>query len=68
MKDKLSEIWDELKSVLSGSTIDTLLPPIAFGVVYTRFELNAAVGASVGLALLLGALRLVRKQPWHIMP
>lgn len=65
MKDKLNEIWDELKSVLSGSTIDTLLPPIAFGVVNTRFELNAAVGASVGLALLLGALRLVRKQPWH---
>ncbi len=65
MKDKFQEIWEELKSVLSGSTIDTILPPIAFGVVNAIFGLTAAVGAAVGLALLLGVLRLVRKQPWQ---
>jgi hypothetical protein len=65
VKDKLQEIWEELKSVLSGSTIDTVLPPIAFGVVNALFGLTAAVGAAVGLALLLGVLRLIRKQPWQ---
>jgi xanthosine utilization system XapX-like protein len=65
LKNKLKEIWEELKSVLSGSTIDILLPPIVFGIVNALFGLTAAVGAAMGLGLLLGVLRLVRKQPWQ---
>lgn len=64
MRNKLQEIWEELKSVLSGSTIDTLLPPIAFAIVNALFGVDTAVAAAFILAVLLGILRLVRKQPW----
>lgn len=64
MNKKRQEIWEELKSVLSGSTIDTLLPPIVFAVVNALFGLYAAVIAALILALLLGVLRLIRKQSW----
>jgi len=64
LRNKLQEIWEELKSVLSGSTIDTLLPPIAFAIVNALFGVDTAVAAAFILAVLLGILRLVRKQPW----
>ncbi len=64
MKNKLIEIWEELKSVLAGSTIDTLLPPIVYAIVNVLFGLNMAVLAALIVALVVGGLRLVRKQPW----
>jgi hypothetical protein len=65
LKIKWNEIWEELKSVLSGSTIDALLPPIIFVVINGIFGLIPAVIAALGLAVLLGILRLTRKQKWH---
>jgi len=50
--------------VLKGSTIDAILPPILFAVFNAVFDLKIAVYAAFGLAILLGGLRLVRKQPW----
>ncbi len=64
MKINFREIWEELKSVLSGSTIDALLPPILFVIVNGLFGLEAAVFSALGLAVALGVVRLVRKQPW----
>lgn len=64
MKINLQEIWEELKSVLSGSTIDALLPPILFVVVNGLFGLQAAVISALSLAVALAALRLFRKQSW----
>jgi hypothetical protein len=61
----LSEIWEELKSVLSGKTFDTLLPPILFVIINAVFDLQAAVIVALGIAVLLGLLRLVRKQKWQ---
>lgn len=64
MDIKLKEIWEELKSVLSGKTIDALLPPIIFVIVDAIFGLDVAVIAALGLAVLLGGYRLIRGQTW----
>ncbi len=64
MKINFKEIWEELKSVLSGSTIDALLPPILFAIVNGLVGLEAAVISALSLAVLLGAIRLIRKQSW----
>jgi len=61
---KTQEIGEELKSVISGRTVDTLLPPIVFVVVNAIFNLEAAVIAAVGLAILLAGIRLLRRQSW----
>ena len=65
MNIKKNEILQELKSVLSGKTFDALLPPIVFAIVNGIFGLQAAVFAALGLAVLLGLLRLIRKEKWH---
>ncbi|MCB2214336.1 DUF3159 domain-containing protein [bacterium] len=64
MKMKFKEIWQELKSVLTGTTLDALLPPIVFAILNALFGLAAgAVGALV-LSLGLGVFRLIRNQRW----
>ena len=65
MKIKWQEIWEELRSVLSGSTIDALLPPILYVVINSIFGLIPGVIAALGLAVLLGVLRLVKRQKWQ---
>ncbi len=64
LENKLKEIWEELKSVLSGKTVDALLPPVVFVIVDAIFGLDVAVIAALGLAVLLGLFRLLRGQPW----
>ncbi len=64
MKNKIQEIWEELRSVLSGSTIDALLPPILFAIVNGIFGLEVAVISALSLAVFLGAIRLLRNQAW----
>lgn len=61
---KANEIREELKSVLGGRTIDALLPPLVFVIVNGLFTLEIALGAALGLALVLTMLRLLRGQPW----
>lgn len=65
MENKLREIWEELQSVLSGSTIDTLLPPLVFVIVNGIFGLEIAAITALGLAVILGVVRLLRKQSWQ---
>ena len=65
MSNKSQEIWEELKSVLSGKTFDALLPPIIYAVVNAIFGLVPAVIAADGVAVLLGILRILRKQAWQ---
>lgn len=64
MSDKLAEVWDELKSVLSGKTVDALLPPILYAVVNAIFGLGTAVITALAAALVLFFYRIIRKQPW----
>ena len=65
MKTKGKEIREELKSVLSGSTFDAILPPIAYAVCNALFGLTTAVLMALGLAVLFTIFRVVRKQPWQ---
>jgi len=65
MKNQGQEIWEELKSVLSGKTFDALLPPIIYAVVNAIFGLIPAVIAAIGVAILLGFVRILRKQAWQ---
>jgi len=62
---KTQEIGEELKSVLSGRTIDALLPPLVFVLFNAFFSLEVAVFAALGLALSLAVLRISRKQSWY---
>jgi hypothetical protein len=65
MMSKTQEIGEELKSVLSGRTIDALLPPLVFVLANAFFSLEVAVLAALGLALSLAVLRIFRKQSWY---
>ena len=65
MKTKGKEIIEELKSVVTGKTLDALLPPLLFVVVNGVFGLDIAVIAALGLALVLGVIRLARRQTWQ---
>ncbi len=65
MNKKFDEIWEELKSVLEGKTFDALLPPIVFAIANGIFGLQTAVVVAIGLSVLLGLLRVLRKQKWH---
>ena len=64
MKINWQEIWEELESVLNGKTVDALLPPIIFAIVNGLMGLEAAAISAVSLALVLGVIRLLRKQTW----
>ncbi len=64
MKIKRKEIVEEIHSVISGKTLDALLPPLIFVLINSVSGLDLAVMVSLGLAVALAALRLVRKQTW----
>ena len=64
MKEKLSEIFEELKSVLSGKRglLDGLLPPAIFLIVNFSLGFDLAVWITLTLGLFLFALRILKKQ------
>lgn len=62
MKGK--DLLEEIKSVISGKTLDALFPPLVFVLINNIYGLNLAVVISIGIALLLSVIRLVRKQTW----
>ncbi len=64
MGSKHNEILEELKSVVSGKTFDALLPPLVFVAANALFGLDTAVMTALGLAVLLGAVRIIRKHTW----
>ncbi len=64
MKIKANEIIEELKIVISGKTIDAILPPLVFVIFNAISRLHFAVIISIAIALLLGIKRLFRKQSW----
>lgn len=50
--------------MLSGATVDALLPPIVFAIMNALFGLTAGAIAAIGLSLILVIIRLVKKQKW----
>ena len=63
LKTRVKEISEELKLVISGKTVDAVLPPLLFAVVNSRYQLTVASIMAIALALLLAIIRLARKQP-----
>ena len=62
MSGKAREVLDELKSVLSGKTVDALFPPLIFVLVNGLFGLSAASVIAIAAALGFSLSRLLRKQ------
>lgn len=57
-----SEILEELRQVVTGKTLDALLPPLIFVMTNGFAGLTAAASLAVAVALLTGLIRLLRKQ------
>ncbi len=64
MSVKGSEIIEELKTVLSSKTIDAILPPLFFVIINRVVSLNAAAVTAISVAVTIGIIRLIKKQPW----
>lgn len=62
MSGKGKEILEELRLVVSGKTVDALLPPLVFAMTNGPLGLHRAVAAALGLSLLLGIRRLLKRQ------
>ncbi|MBO1266038.1 DUF3159 domain-containing protein [Proteiniclasticum sp. SCR006] len=62
MNGKSKEILDELKSVLSGKTIDALFPPLVFVIINGLLGLEVASVISILTAVGFGVRRIFRKQ------
>ena len=63
--NRFQEIITELRTVFSGrgKILDSLIPPIVFLIFNAALGLNAALGASLGTALLIGLYRAFKRQP-----
>lgn len=59
------EIMEELRSVISGKTLDAILPPLLFVILNGRVGLDSAVVISVLSAIAVGVLRILYKQKWQ---
>ena len=57
----LAEIKEELRGVLKGKTLDSIVPPLVFLLTYQVLPLAVAVGVSLGFALFLTLWRIVRR-------
>ncbi len=62
--NRLLEIKDEIKTVLSGSTIDAILPPILFVIINNLLGITAAIIFALILSLILGIKRIINKESW----
>ncbi|MFC2015387.1 DUF3159 domain-containing protein [Chloroflexota bacterium] len=62
--DKLSEILEELRMVLAGRTkiLDSILPPLFFVLLNAIWDMQVAIWASLGLAVVIAIYRLFRRQ------
>lgn len=62
--DKVREILEELRMVLSGrsSFLDSLLPPVFFVLLNAIWGMQVAIWASLGLAVVIAIYRLLRRQ------
>ena len=59
------EILEELNSVISGKTLDAIFPPLLFVLINGFYGLDMAVLLALVSAVVLGILRLIRRQNWY---
>ncbi|MBV1709327.1 MAG: DUF3159 domain-containing protein [Erysipelothrix sp.] len=60
--NKGKEVLEELTSVLSGKTLDAIVPPLVFVIVNSMFGLTSAIIIALILSSTVGIYRLIRKQ------
>ena len=60
--NKGKEILEELTSVLSGKTLDAILPPLIFVIVNSIYGLTTAIMVALVISASFGVYRLIRKQ------
>lgn len=60
--NKGKEILEELTSVLSGKTLDAILPPLIFVIVNSIYGLTTAIVVALVTSATFGIYRLIRKQ------
>lgn len=65
MNSLFKDILSELKLVLTGKTLDILLPPIIFLVLNNLFNLYIAMIGSLLLSLIFLGTRLLKKERWY---
>lgn len=67
MNQKLNELSQEFRTVFSGrsNTADTIIPPLLYALVNMLAGLVPATLSAITFAVILTALRLVRKQSWY---
>jgi hypothetical protein len=61
---RFQEIWEELRLVMRGreKILDSLIPPILFLILNTTVGFDYALWGSLGIALVIGIFRAVRRQ------
>lgn len=64
MKINTQEILEELKSIVSSKTFDTILPPLIFAFINNFFTLNYALILAALTALGLSFKRIIKKENW----
>jgi hypothetical protein len=65
MKAFMLEIKEELTKVISGKTLDAMIPPFVFVIASRIVSLNKAITFSLVVAILIGLLRIMNKQNWR---
>jgi hypothetical protein len=65
MKKLFKEIFEELISVFTGKSIDILLPPLLFLVLYRLFNLEVALVGSLVLSIVFFGIRIYHKSNWY---
>ena len=64
MNIHVAEIWQEVKALLTGKTLDTIVLPLIFAITNAVFGLIPAAWITLGVSLALVSLRLIQKRPW----
>jgi hypothetical protein len=62
MKTQAKEVFEELQSIFTGKTLDTILPPLLFIIVKSKFGLWVAILISLALSITFAVNRLLKKQ------
>lgn len=65
MKRLFNEIVEELNAVISGKTLDALIPPLIFVSTNNYYCLFFASIAAVVSAIMIGIIRFLLKEKWH---
>lgn len=64
MKSMLRDVWDELKTILTGTTLDAIVPIVLFLLLQSMVELGIATLVAVLVSLGFFLLRLIQKRLW----